>query len=96
MLHFIFQSPIETATIERMDSGDVAVFFENSLFQLCGTGPLAELLTNKLKNQRFCVLSDDLAVRGITKNELVAGLEIIDYADLVSLTVDNPLIQTWM
>ncbi len=95
MLHLIFQSPIETATLERMDGGDVAVFFENSLFRLLDTDALAEALTEKLKCNRLCVLADDLAVRGIAPDELTSGLEIIEYAELVSLTVDNAVIQSW-
>jgi sulfur relay protein TusB/DsrH len=95
MLHLIFQSPVEVATLARMDAGDVAVFFENSIFRLLKTGSLDNLLTEQLKNNRFCVLADDLAVRGITSDELINGLDIIDYAELVSFTVDNALIQTW-
>jgi tRNA 2-thiouridine synthesizing protein B len=44
---------------------------------------------------RLFVLSDDIAVRGITPNELVKGVEVIDYAELVELTVNNPVIQSW-
>jgi tRNA 2-thiouridine synthesizing protein B len=95
MLHLIFQSPVEVATLARMDAGDVAVFFENSIFRLLKTGSLDELLTEKLSTHRFCVLADDLDVRGITKGELIQGLDIIGYAELVSLTVDNAVIQTW-
>jgi tRNA 2-thiouridine synthesizing protein B len=28
-------------------------------------------------------------------DELVKGIEVIDYAELVELTVKNPLIQSW-
>jgi tRNA 2-thiouridine synthesizing protein B len=95
MLHLIFQSPVEVATLARMGVGDVAVFFENAIFRLLRTGDLNGLLTEQLKTNRFCVLSDDLAVRGIAQDELIYGLDIIDYAELVSLTVDNAVIQTW-
>ncbi|WP_394752282.1 DsrH/TusB family sulfur metabolism protein [Crenothrix sp.] len=95
MLHLIFQSPVEVATLDRMDVGDVAVFFENAIFRLLRAGDLNGLLTEQLKTNRFCVLSDDLAVRGIAQDELINGLDIIDYAELVSLTVDNAVIQTW-
>jgi tRNA 2-thiouridine synthesizing protein B len=95
MLHLIFQSPVEAATLARMDAGDVAIFFENSIFRLLKTGFLDALLTEKLKTNRFCVLADDLAVRGITPDKLINGLDIIDYTELVSLTVDNAIIQTW-
>jgi tRNA 2-thiouridine synthesizing protein B len=40
-------------------------------------------------------LADDLAIRGIASEELIIGIEIIDYPKLVALTVEHPLIQTW-
>jgi tRNA 2-thiouridine synthesizing protein B len=95
MLHLIFQSPIETATLQRMAAGDVAVFFENSLFRLLKMGTLNDVLTQQLNTNRLCVLSDDLAVRGINRDKLINGLDIIDYAELVNLTIVHPVIQSW-
>ena len=48
-----------------------------------------------LEQNRLYVLADDLEVRGIAVSELVTGIEVIDYAGLVALTVKNPVIQSW-
>ncbi|MDD5411566.1 MAG: sulfurtransferase complex subunit TusB [Methylobacter sp.] len=95
MLHLIFQSPIETAILERIDSGDVVVFLENAVLRILQNGLLSGMLTQQLKRNRLCVLSDDIVVRGITADELVNGIEVIDYSELVELTVNNPVIQSW-
>ena len=95
MLHLIFQSPIEVAILERIDSGDVVVFLENAVLRILQNGLLSGTLTQQLKRNRLCVLSDELAVRGITADELVDGIEVIDYSELVELTVNNPVIQSW-
>ena len=95
MLHLVFQSPVETAVLERIDSGDVVVFLENAVLRILQNGLLSATLTQQLKRNRLCVLSDDIAVRGIAADELVNGIEVIDYAGLVELTVNNPVIQTW-
>ncbi|MGZ8162490.1 MAG: sulfurtransferase complex subunit TusB [Methylobacter sp.] len=95
MLHLVFQSPIETAILERIDSGDVIVFLENSVLRILQKGLLSDRLTQQLAINRLCVLSDDITVRGIVADELVKGIEVIDYAELVELTVKNPLIQSW-
>ncbi len=95
MLHLIFQSPIETALLERIDSGDVAVFLENAVLRVLQNSSISDTLTRQLGNARLCVLSDDIAMRGIIPDELVKGLEVIDYADLVELTANNPVIQSW-
>lgn len=95
MLHLIFQSPIEGAVLERVDSGDVVVFLENAVLRTLQNGAISDTLTQQLDSNRLCVLSDDLAVRGIAPDELVTGIELIDYAELVELTVNNPVIQSW-
>jgi sulfur relay protein TusB/DsrH len=95
MLHLIFQSPVDPAILDRMDSGDVAVFLESAVLGVLQKSRLAEALIKKLNSNRLCVLSEDMAVRGILVPELAAGMEVIDYAGLVKLTVENPLITSW-
>jgi sulfur relay protein TusB/DsrH len=48
-----------------------------------------------LQESNLFVLEGDIVVRGIAANELVAGIEVIDYTKLVNLTVKNKLIQSW-
>lgn len=95
MLHLVFQSPIETAVLERIEAGDVAVFLENAVLRVLRNGLLSASLTQLLSTNRLCVLSEDVAVRGIAVDELVKGIDIIDYAELVALTVNNRVIQSW-
>ena len=95
MLHLIFQSPIDNAVLERMASGDVAVFLDSAVLGVLQHDKMAQTLANKLTSNRLYVLSEDMAVRGILESELVAGLQPIDYSGLVKLSVENPLIQSW-
>lgn len=95
MLHLVFQSPVEPALFKRFDTGDVAVFLENSVLRLLQNSLLADSLKQQLSKNRLCVLADDLTIRGISTDELINGIEVIDYAELVKLTVDNPVIQSW-
>lgn len=95
VLHLIFQSPIETAILERIDSGDVVVFLENAVFRTLQNNGISNSLSQQLSYSRLCVLSNDLAVRGIASDTLIKGVEVIDYAELVELTVNNPIIQSW-
>jgi tRNA 2-thiouridine synthesizing protein B len=95
VLHLIFQSPIETAILQRIDSGDVIVFLENAVSRTLQNSAISDTLTRQLDSNRLCVLSDDIAVRGIVPDELVKGIEVIGYAELVELTINNPTIQSW-
>jgi tRNA 2-thiouridine synthesizing protein B len=95
MLHLIFQSPIEMAVLERIDSGDDVVFLENAVLRILKKGSLCAILTQLLTQNRLYVLVDDIEVRGIVVAELVNGIEVIDYSGMVDLTVKNPVIQSW-
>jgi len=95
VLHLVFQSPIETAVLERIDSGDVVVFLENAVLRVYQHSNISDALSKQLSSNRLCVLSDDITVRGIIADELVKGIEVINYAELVELTVNNPVIQSW-
>ena len=95
MLHLISQSPIEKAILERIDKGDDVVFLENAILHILAKGLLSYTLTQLLQESNLFVLESDIVVRGIAANELVAGIEVIDYTKLVNLTVKNKLIQSW-
>lgn len=95
MLHLISQSPIERAVLERVGVNDDIVFLCSAVLRLLHTGELNNTLARLLETHSLYVLADDLAVRGITQEELVRGIQIIDYPQLVALTVKHPVIQSW-
>ena len=95
MLHLIFQSPIATAILERIAAGDDVVFLENAVLRLLHKGSFSDALAQLLLQNRLYVLAEDLEVRGISADELVNGITVIDYAGLVGLTVSNPSILSW-
>lgn len=96
MLHLIFQSPIETAILERLGTGDDVVFLENAVLRILANGTLNTSLSQLIPEHQFYVLADDLTVRGISVNELLSGIEVIDYAAFVELTIKNSVIQSWI
>jgi tRNA 2-thiouridine synthesizing protein B len=95
MLHLISQSPIDSGLLARLCAGDDAVFLENALLRLLNTGELNGVLSALLNTHQLYVLADHLAVRGISTEELVQGIRVIDYAQFVALTVKNSVIHSW-
>jgi sulfur relay protein TusB/DsrH len=95
MLHLISESPIDCAVLERVEVNDDIVFHCSAVLSLLKTGALNNTLSELLKTHPLYVLADDLAVRGITQEELVHGIHGIDYPQLVALTVKHPVIQSW-
>ena len=93
MLHLISQ--VNSAVLERIGDGDELVFLENAVLRLLKTGANNHALVQLLNTHHLYVLADDLAVRGIALETLVSGIQIIDYHELVALTVQHSTIQSW-
>jgi tRNA 2-thiouridine synthesizing protein B len=96
MLHLIFQSSVDDSILQRIDSGDDVVFHENAVFRVYkGSQLTAELRKMHDNGVYFYVLSDELESRGVAIDELVLGVNVIDYSGLVELTEKNKVILTW-
>ncbi|MBM4208872.1 MAG: sulfurtransferase complex subunit TusB [Gammaproteobacteria bacterium] len=95
MLHLIFTSPLDTAILDRMAQGDAAVFMESAVLAVLKNGQCADTLIKQQEQSRFYVLSEDMDVRGIQKDEIIPGLEVINHSGLVQLTVEHSPIQSW-
>ncbi len=94
MLHLIFQSPVDPVIFERITPEDSVVFMNNAVLGLLENGKLTQVLRN-LSHYHFYALTEDMQIRGIKTTELYTGIKAINYAQLVELTVANPLIQSW-
>ncbi len=95
MLHLVFQASPDRAVFDRMAIGDAVVFLDSGVLSTMRQGRLADVLEAKRAEQRFYALKEDMAVRGILVEEIAKGIVVIDYAELVQLTVEHPLIQSW-
>ena len=96
MLHLIFQSPIEHAVLDRIDTGDVLVFLQDAAFLALKGGVMADDLASLVLTNPMYTLADDLLVRGIKEEQLLAGIGVLDYAGLVDLTTKHAQIQSWV
>lgn len=96
MLHLIFQSSVDESILQRIETGDDIVFHENTVFYLYQGSQLSNEVQNMLsKGINVYVLQNELECRGIAKEELIVGVNAIDYFGLVELTEKNKVVLTW-
>ncbi len=95
MLHIIAKSPIQSSILERIDAGDSVLFIRSAVQELLKEGALSKRLSRLQKQSNLAALTTDLQARGISPEELVEGISIIDYSDFVKLTIEHSLIQSW-
>ena len=83
------------AVLERIEPGDAVVFIGNSTTTALRGGVLTEPVAALAVVASVQVLADDLSIRGIDPDSLVPGIETIDYAGLVALTLKHDSVHSW-
>ncbi|MCQ8116351.1 sulfurtransferase complex subunit TusB [Methylomonas rosea] len=96
MLHLLSQLPLQAAVIERIGNGDDVVLMDGAVCAALA-GHSGNALLRQLLSQscRVYALQEMLLVHGIDQQRVLAGVESVDYAGLVELTVKNPVIHSW-
>lgn len=96
MLHLIFQRPSDADLLQRIGFGDTVVFFGSASLSLLKLGKMApELKRIANDGAQFYALSDDMAVHGIDANDLLKEVVLIDYYQLVNLTIQHSPVCSW-
>jgi tRNA 2-thiouridine synthesizing protein B len=96
MLHLLAVSVLAPELLDRIAPAD-DVLLQRGLVWSAKQGhqdnaKLMQLLDN---NTQVYVLREVLKLQGIASGDILQGVQIIDYAGFVALTVKNPLIHTW-
>ena len=96
MLHQLALANLSDALIERIGAGDDVLLQYGTLWALInGHVDNAKLLALQSKSCQLYVLTEALQVNGIEPERIMTGVELIDYAGWVALTVKNSVIHTW-
>lgn len=96
MLHLITEPVLLQAVVERIAAEDDVVLLAGSVWAaLSGHQDNAKLVQILARRGNIYALHDPLSMNGITDSQILPGVERIDYAKWVELTVKNPVIHTW-
>lgn len=95
MLHLIFQSSEVDAVLGRIEAGDAVVFIGSSILRLIERGSMTKVSKQSANICYLCALSDDLAMFGIDRGDLIDGIQIIEYAEWVELAVTHKQSMSW-
>lgn len=96
MLHLIAENALSRAMMERISNGDDVVLQAGAVWAAFlghrDNAKLSELLS---KGCSVYALSDVLAMNGMSHQQLLVGVQPLEYTQLVALTVKNLVIHTW-
>ncbi|MCK9607603.1 MAG: DsrH/TusB family sulfur relay protein [Methylomonas sp.] len=96
MLHLIAENTLSQTVVARISNGDDVVLQAGAVWAAFlghrDNPKLSELLS---KGCSVYALSDVLAMNGMSHQQLLAGVQPLEYVHLVALTIKNPVIHTW-
>ncbi len=100
MLHIVNKSPFEKTTfgscLNHAKAGDSILMIEDAAVGAIKGSSFSDQLSSALVDKKVYVLGGDLAARGIDQSRMIDGIELVDYAGFVDLTVNNETTQSWL
>jgi tRNA 2-thiouridine synthesizing protein B len=94
MLHLVFDFSNKTI-LQRVQADSCVIFLNNAVLKLLKDSHFEDDLNALVKITPCYVLNDDLILRGLESDLILSGIDVIDYAKFVQLTIENTPIQTW-
>ncbi|MFP4648066.1 MAG: sulfurtransferase complex subunit TusB [Halorhodospira sp.] len=99
MLHTVNKSPWQThnldACLAHLGNGRL-LLIEDGVYAAVAASNAAERLREPAREGRIYALGPDLEARGITREQVDEGIEIVDYAGFVQLVAEHGPHQAWL
>ncbi len=96
ILHIVNKSPYErnsvALAVDYMRDGDTLLLIEDAVYTVMQGGRAASIIDGR----KAVVLGPDLAARGIAKEKMIDGVEVVDYAGFVDLVEASDKTQSWL
>ena len=99
-LHTVNKSPFERSVLisalSHLRPGDTLLMIEDGVLGARKAGAFAGHIENAAKSCSVYVLGPDLAARGMGENDVVAGVQRVDYGGFVDLVTTHDRTQAWL
>ncbi len=100
MLHTVNKSPFEKNSLETClrfaREGHTLLLYEDGIYAALQGTRFEATLTEAVKNYKVYVLVPDLEARGMRVDNVIAGIQPVDYAGFVDLVAENNPVQAWL
>ena len=99
LLHIVNQSPFGSdavqACLKRLQNDATVLLIEDAVYAARAPSPVAERLQAALASNACYALSADLMARGLQQRQLIAGIQVVDYAGFVDLVTAHDKAVSW-
>jgi len=100
MLHTVNKSPFEKNALESClrftKEGDAVLLLEDGVYAALQKTAFDDKMTEASKRIKIYALLPDVEARGMRAEDLIAGIQPVDYGKFVDLVVENNTVQAWL
>lgn len=100
ILHTVNKSPFERTSLESClrfaSDGAAVLLFEDGIYAALEGTQVESQMTEALGRLKVYVLGPDLQARGFSKERIIDGISVVDYAGFVDLAAENDTVQAWL
>ena len=100
LLHTVNKSPFDKSTLTsclRLAKVDSAVLLiEDGVYAAVPGTAFEEAVVEAMSRLRLYVLGPDLRARGMSPDQVIDGISVVDYRGFVDLAVRHHAVQAWL
>jgi tRNA 2-thiouridine synthesizing protein B len=100
MLHTVNKSPFErnavASCLAHAVDGAAILFIEDAVYAATKGTSVAAKVEEATGKCKVFVLGPDLAARGMSEDNVIPGVTVVDYEGFVDLAVEHSAVQAWL
>ncbi len=100
MLHTINKSPFERRTLDtalrHAVKGSAVLLIEDGVYAALKGTIVADKVKASLATNKIYALAPDVTARGMDVNNVIDGIELVDYDGFVDLVTEYDKVQSWL
>lgn len=100
MLHIVNKSPFERNSLGTClglsKEGSSILLIEDAVVAARAGSAYEEKLKAAMTDRKVYALGPDLDARAVTADNIMEGVEVVDYVGFVNLTIEHDNLQSWL
>jgi tRNA 2-thiouridine synthesizing protein B len=100
MLHTVNKSPFERRTLDsalrHAVKGSGILLIEDGVYAAFDGTVVADKVKAAMADHKVYVLGPDVSARGMSEDNVIDGVQVIDYSGFVDLVTEYDKVQSWL
>ncbi len=100
ILHIVNKSPYERnnlgSCLRLAKAGAGVILIEDGVVAAADGGKFSGMIKDAMKDLKISVLGPDLDARGISRDKVIEGIDVVDYGGFVDLVAEYDCPQSWL